>query len=580
MFEKQVSAILEQVLGTYFEDFDTQSLNVSVFGGKVVLDDLRLRPTALAALKLPLTVRHGHVRRVELELSLSNLRGSPAKMLLDGIELVIAEDDSPGGGAGEHERDVQDAADAREQRLQQDRHDRRQALLSTPKQLEGGVQASMAARLATGFVNNLVIHMTNVHMRIMGPATASAAFTIGVRWEAFSITTTDASWRPATAHADAQELFKQAQMTKLSVYTTRHGTGGAEEASMVAPVDLQCRTHLLLSTRGLFDKPLMSVDLHIGTAKATLTDIAVRELTQLLDNFSLTNERCKHMAARPQFATNSTSYRGSYTIWWQYAMTQVLNTVRERQSAWHGNTLSAQATRLREYVPLFRRALGLLPLPALHSAEEARMRDLEGEMPDTMIMAIRHGVTNRIRIEARTALDLARKSQPKVSLFSRMFWRSKAHTHYETLLVGGYKVDLTPEERTVLEEVLESSAATLDNDHVQHDPVTWIKYTFSFTLRSAELELGYCLANSLFNQQAPQNGHFEPVLSAQIAGLRLSSRVRTTSNVFDLALQSVTVCVFVFVCVCVCVHVCVCARARARACARAHACALRVLFST
>ena len=191
------------------------------------------------------------------------------------------------------------------------------------------------------------------------------------------------------------------------------------------------------------------------------------------------------------------------------------------------------------------------------------MRDLEGEMPDTMIMAIRHGVTNRKRIEARKALDLARKSQPKMSLFSRMFWRSEAHTHHETLLVGGYKVDLMPEERTVLEEVLESSAATLDNDHVQHDPVTWIKYTFSLTLRSAELELGYCLANSLFNKQAPQNGHFEPVLSAQIAGLRLSSRARTTSSVFDLALQSVTVCVFVCVYVCVCAHVCVCVRARA-----------------
>jgi len=122
----QVSEILERVLGTYFEGIDTESLHVSVFSGTVVLDNLRMRPTAFSALGLPLAVKHGRVRHVELELSLRNLRGTPARMHIDGIDIVVDPNDTAKGAQPD---DLQTLT-ARKRALQKDRDDRRQALLA------------------------------------------------------------------------------------------------------------------------------------------------------------------------------------------------------------------------------------------------------------------------------------------------------------------------------------------------------------------------------------------------------------------------------------------------------------------
>ena len=122
---RQVSEILERVLGTYFEGIDTKSLHVSVFSGTVVLDNLRMRPSAFSALGLPLAVKHGRVRHVELELSLRNLRGTPARMHIDGIEIVVDPDTAKGA-----EADDLQTLTGRKRALQKDRDDRRQALLA------------------------------------------------------------------------------------------------------------------------------------------------------------------------------------------------------------------------------------------------------------------------------------------------------------------------------------------------------------------------------------------------------------------------------------------------------------------
>ena len=133
MFEKHVSAILERVLGTYFEGFDPASLDVSVLQGKIALDDLRLRPSIAHAMGLPLSVTHGRVRRVELDISLQTLRGSPARMLIEGVDVEIAEASDAhecASAAGL----AASARDARRSQLAKDRERRRQCLLAPQEQ--------------------------------------------------------------------------------------------------------------------------------------------------------------------------------------------------------------------------------------------------------------------------------------------------------------------------------------------------------------------------------------------------------------------------------------------------------------
>lgn len=59
MLEGQVAFYLNKYLGSYVYGLDPQSLKISVFKGDVQLNNLHLRPDALNALGLPITVKAG-----------------------------------------------------------------------------------------------------------------------------------------------------------------------------------------------------------------------------------------------------------------------------------------------------------------------------------------------------------------------------------------------------------------------------------------------------------------------------------------------------------------------------------------
>ena len=59
MFEAQLAYYLDRYLGQYVYGLDAKALKVSVFSGDIVLTNLKLKPSALADLKLPINVKAG-----------------------------------------------------------------------------------------------------------------------------------------------------------------------------------------------------------------------------------------------------------------------------------------------------------------------------------------------------------------------------------------------------------------------------------------------------------------------------------------------------------------------------------------
>lgn len=49
MFEGVIASLLNRCLGKYVEDLDLESLNVGIFSGNVVLENLKLKPEALVS---------------------------------------------------------------------------------------------------------------------------------------------------------------------------------------------------------------------------------------------------------------------------------------------------------------------------------------------------------------------------------------------------------------------------------------------------------------------------------------------------------------------------------------------------
>lgn len=67
MFESQVLFYLKKYLGTYLEGVDEGSLKVSVWAGKIVLTNLKLRVEAFDELRLPISVKAGFLGRLNLK---------------------------------------------------------------------------------------------------------------------------------------------------------------------------------------------------------------------------------------------------------------------------------------------------------------------------------------------------------------------------------------------------------------------------------------------------------------------------------------------------------------------------------
>ena len=87
MFESFITGLLTKHLGWLVEDLNEDSLKIGVFGGDVVLNNLRVKPSALEFLDLPVQVKAGFVGELRLKIPWNSLGGGsdPVVISLDQV---------------------------------------------------------------------------------------------------------------------------------------------------------------------------------------------------------------------------------------------------------------------------------------------------------------------------------------------------------------------------------------------------------------------------------------------------------------------------------------------------------------
>ena len=73
MFESLFENLLKSILGEYVENIDSQKLSINVWGGKVSLNDLRLKPDIFYKFNLPFDVNQGVIRSLNFDVPWSRL---------------------------------------------------------------------------------------------------------------------------------------------------------------------------------------------------------------------------------------------------------------------------------------------------------------------------------------------------------------------------------------------------------------------------------------------------------------------------------------------------------------------------
>eukprot|EP00190_Bangiopsis_sp_CCMP1999_P005224 CAMPEP_0198734278 /NCGR_PEP_ID=MMETSP1475-20131203/51536_1 /TAXON_ID= ORGANISM="Unidentified sp., Strain CCMP1999" /NCGR_SAMPLE_ID=MMETSP1475 /ASSEMBLY_ACC=CAM_ASM_001111 /LENGTH=138 /DNA_ID=CAMNT_0044497715 /DNA_START=125 /DNA_END=537 /DNA_ORIENTATION=- len=96
MLEGLISDVLERVLGQYIHGISRDTISVGLWGGTLELRSLKMRSEAISMLLLsalnkdaPFVVEDGSVDSVHLEVPWQQLRSSPIKVVLRGLNAAV-----------------------------------------------------------------------------------------------------------------------------------------------------------------------------------------------------------------------------------------------------------------------------------------------------------------------------------------------------------------------------------------------------------------------------------------------------------------------------------------------------------
>ena len=88
MLESLAAWFLNNYLGKYLEDLNTDQLSIALLQGEVELENVPLRRDALRFFNASLDVRAGFVGRIRLKIPVSRLRSEPWHILMENVYVV------------------------------------------------------------------------------------------------------------------------------------------------------------------------------------------------------------------------------------------------------------------------------------------------------------------------------------------------------------------------------------------------------------------------------------------------------------------------------------------------------------
>ena len=89
MLEGLATWFLNNYLGKYLENLDTDQLSISLLSGQVELENVPLRKDALRFVEPAIEVKSGIVGHIKLTIPVSRLRSEPWTLLLEKVAIVL-----------------------------------------------------------------------------------------------------------------------------------------------------------------------------------------------------------------------------------------------------------------------------------------------------------------------------------------------------------------------------------------------------------------------------------------------------------------------------------------------------------
>ncbi|XP_017049520.1 vacuolar protein sorting-associated protein 13 [Drosophila ficusphila] len=456
VFEAVVTDVLNKVLGDYIENLDRNQLKIGIWGGDVVLKNLKIRDNALDELDLPVQLIYGYLGKLVLKIPWKNLYSQPVVVNIEDLYVLVSPNNNVQYNAekeAKYEMDVKKAAldaleAARKKELEKD----------NPKP-----DAGFTEKLTAQIINNLQVQITNVHLRYEDTTTTGSPFSFGISLHELELYTTNNLWEKSYMAQQASQVFKIANLSCLSAYLNCGGhlyandktTLSTQFQTNIATKDLKpknynyvlgpisCNAKLKLNMNPEFDdppfeKPKIDLTLEMEKLNVGMTNTQFDNLMKLGDAMNRQQLGLPYRKYRPY----NLPYKGNARQWWHFAITSILEEeVRKPRQSWTWNHIKTHRERCHTYAQKYKEQC-LNKKPPAVLTETCRL--LETELDIFNLLLIRQ----RVNIEIAKEREAVPEQKP--GWFSGWGWGGGAKKEDQTAgqkLVEKFEAAMTGEEK-------------------------------------------------------------------------------------------------------------------------------------
>lgn len=390
MLERVAKALLEQFLGDYI-DIDSKSLLLALWSGNLELHDIKIKNTAINAFDLPIIITHAHVGELHVSIPWRSLQSSAVVASLSDVYFII----QPRKCKVWDEHSERERQKVLKKRILKNY----EAALLQPKEPEKSAEDQKSfgegfiARLVQIIINNLQVHVRNIHFRYEDDSDPHHPIIFGVSLESLDVKTCDENWQEAFLNTTEQHINKLISLRGLAAYVNIADTEILSHSSdktasfinermkksitddgrnfIIEPIYAEAKIKMQKIGKRLdFTQPQMHIELSFDRLSLNLHVQQYRDVLETIEYLTKFRAFEKYGSSRPLVLPTDEASRH---IWLRYALASIQKEFEEKIFDWtQVQTRSRQRT---EYMALYKKSK-----TKIDKFERERMEQLESEL--------------------------------------------------------------------------------------------------------------------------------------------------------------------------------------------------------
>ncbi|UJR29329.1 hypothetical protein I4U23_010541 [Adineta vaga] len=203
--------LINKYLKNYIERLDYEKLKLSFKNGHVLLDNLRLKPEALAYLNIPATVAVGYIEQLQITIPWMHLTSKPTEVNINGLYLLIVPKSELSQDLNEHYSDKMTRVQQKLENLRKSNPDNGKI---------HNKETPFVEKMRLQIMQNLVITIQNVHIsyEMKSSTKLGHPFSFGITLHYLELRTANDARLNRRIEGNTLLVYKIKEMKFLSLY--------------------------------------------------------------------------------------------------------------------------------------------------------------------------------------------------------------------------------------------------------------------------------------------------------------------------------------------------------------------------